>query len=122
MSKATENIPVVEYDVVFWDGKPHTVDEDGKTIAGHPAVAFNRIDDRGRRVGVIHRPTAVIAEGQSGVAELVEGWAVIQAPDNQFIPMDPDEARARFSIVADKHERATVPHGKPKALPAKGGE
>ena len=120
MSKATENIPVVDYDVVFWDGNPHTVDAAGHTIAGHPAVAFSRVDDRGRKLGVIYRPAHVVAEGQSAALEIVEGWAVIRTPDNQFIPMEPDEARARFSI----EEEPTVPHSKAKAkaLPAKGAE
>lgn len=102
MPHVKEKLPALTGDLVWWDGKAHQVDEDGKTVAGHPYVAFSRKDDFEHGHGYYMRPSHMVPAGEAAAVPVVEGDAVITLADGQLIVMPADQAHASFDIERDE--------------------
>lgn len=102
MAHVEEKLPLLTGDLVWWDGKPHTVDDANKTVAGHPYVAFAKKDDVGVASGFYHRPTHSVPAGESAAVPVREGDAVITLADGQILVLPADAAHAQFDIALDE--------------------
>lgn len=91
--KAKENVPQIDYDVVFWDGKPY----DKKKGTGHWKVThIGEIDGRQRGMLRSKGNAYTLFEGDAVIAHMVKGEVL------SFTAMEREMALATFDIEQDK--------------------